>query len=468
MKKIGLIIFVVLCFLVMLLPFAAMPMASSQTTTENKELKEWPQWREEEGYNLSFLSDMGEYFQDHFAFRQELVTANALVYGKLFGASTTDQVIIGTDGWMYYTGTLEDYLSRSVMSDRKVFNAIHNLKLMRDYVEERGSQFILTIAPNKNSVYGQNMPYYYVKGSADNNYQKLKEALIRAEIPFVDLFPVFEEEEEVRYLARDSHWTNRGAVLVYNRIMQEISMAHETYETVPYEVRKEHLGDLTEMLYPLASELEENEYYQKEWSFSYANEVADNMDVWIETTNPEGENTLLMYRDSFGESLLPFFAEAFENAYFSRLVPYNLTNVDVYQPDYTVIERVERRISSFAEEHPIMQAPRKNVRQDGEYQTDTTCEVKADGGYYAVSGKIDPDFLGEEDEIFVRFSTEDGEEATYIPFYLSEESGEDNGYFMYLDQRLFPEKEILAEVLTGSAEECSVLYSGKQELMPGE
>lgn len=464
MKKIGLTVFVVLCFLVMLFPFAGMLAASSNTTTENKELKEWPKWQEEEGINVSFLSDMGDYFQDHFAFRQELVTANALLYGKIFGASTTDQVLIGSHNWMYYAGTLNDYLSRSVMSDRKVFNAIHNLSLMQDYVEARGSRFILAIAPNKNSLYDQDMPYYYVKEEMENNYQKLKQAMDAAGIHSVDLFSAFREEDEVLYLKRDSHWTNRGAVLAYNQIMRETSMDYETYEDVPYEVRKEHLGDLTEMLYPLASELEENEYYQRDWSFSYVNEVTDNMDVWIETSNPAGENTLLMYRDSFGESLLPFFADVFENGYFSRLVPYNLTNVDIYQPDYTVIERVERRISSFAEEHPIMQAPTRDVRQEDVCETDTSCQVEPDGGYYAVSGKVDAGFLQEEDEIFVRFTTADGQETTYSPFYLSDESGEDNGYFMYLDQRLFPEKTVVVEVMAGSEEDCAVLYSEEIEL----
>lgn len=459
MKKIGLTIFVALCFMLLLLPFAGMLVASSDTTTENKELKEWPQWREDENFNLSFLSDMGDYFQDHFAFRQELVTANALLYGKIFGASTTDQVIIGTNNWMYYTGTLNDYLGRSIMSERKTFNAVHNLKLMQDYAEERGSQFILAIAPNKNSVYDQNMPYYYVKSEEESNYQKLKEGLEHAGIHFVDLLSAFRQEEEILYLARDSHWTNRGAVLAYNQMMQETSMDYETYETVPYEVRKEHLGDLTEMLYPLASEREENEYYQRAWSFSYVNDVTDAMDVWIETNNPAGEHTLLMYRDSFGESLLPFFADVFENGYFSRLVPYNLTNVDVYQPDYTIIERVERRISSFAEEHPIMQAPIREVRQEKVYETDTVCRVETDGGYYAVSGNVDLDFLQEEDDIFVRITTADGQSITYSPFYLSEESGEDNGYFMYLDQRLFPEKTVVIEVLAGSEEDCAVLYS---------
>lgn len=140
------------------------------------------------------------------------------------------------------------------------------------------------------------------------------------------------------------------------------------------------LGDLTEMLYPLNSELEENEYYQKDWSWDYVNEVTDNMDEWIETESPSPNGTLLMYRDSFCESMLPFFAEEFSKGYFQRLVPYDLGNVLMYESDYTIIERVERKIPAFASEIPIMSAPRGRLSIDSQTDTKSTLNVeKAEG-----------------------------------------------------------------------------------------
>ena len=70
-----------------------------------------------------------------------------------------------------------------------------------------------------------------------------------------------------------------------------------------------------------------------------------------------------MYRDSFGESILPFFADEYQKAYFSRLVPYNMENLLQYRPDTVVVERVERQIAAFATEIPIMEGPRvENIR----------------------------------------------------------------------------------------------------------
>lgn len=438
MNRRGFIVFIVLCLIVLIIPFAGMIVAPTMITTENKELSELPEIKDEHGININYLGELGNYFQDHFAFRQQMVSANAAIYGQLFGASTTDQVVIGKNNWMYYTGSLDDYLSENVMTERGIKNAVHNIKLLQNYVESKGSQFIFTIAPNKNSIYDADMPYYYKKGQGENNYEKLKKRMAQEGIHFVDLHSVFRGSEETLYLERDSHWTNKGAVLAYNEIMSSILSDYETYADVPYEVRKDHLGDLTEMLYPLNSELEENEYYQKDWSWDYVNEVTDNMDEWIETESPSPNGTLLMYRDSFCESMLPFFAEEFSKGYFSRLVPYDLGNILRYEPDYTIIERVERKIPAFASEIPIMSAPRGRLSIDSQTDTKTTLNVEKAGGYYSFDGIVDADYIQADSEIILVLEDEAGESIAYMPFYRSlNTDGElnDNGYMMYIDQR---------------------------------
>lgn len=468
MKKTGYIIFIIVCLGIILFPFVGMAVAPTNTTTENKTLTEFPELKTEEGINMNYLSDMGTYFQDHFAFRQQLVSANAAIYGKIFGASTTDQVFIGENNWMYYTGTLGDYKASQVMSGRSLQNAVHNLTLMQSYVESRGSKFILTIAPNKNSIYDENMPYYYNKGEADNNYDQLTALLKEAGVNYVDLMDAFQNNDEVLYLKRDSHWTNKGAALAFNQIMQQTDMDYETYENIPYDTRKDHLGDLTEMLYPLNSELENNQYYQKEWSYEYVNEVTDNMDEWIETSNTSESKTLLMYRDSFGESLLPFFADEFGKAYFSRLVPYNLTNVDQYKPDYTVVERVERRISSFAEEPPIMPAPTVKVGPAEKMETNTTLKVEASGGYYVISGIVDREFIQEASRIYIALSDGNGTITGYVPFQVTVADGDgensDYGYQMYLRKDAVPEKEVVIEVLVGDGDQAASVKSQEVNL----
>lgn len=432
--------------LICLIPFAGMSFWPTNETTENTTLAQWPSWTEDDGsWNQAYLSELGEYFDDHFAFRQNFVTANALLRGKLFQTAATDQVIEGTDDWLYYSGTLEDYQGTNIMSDRELYAAAHNLKLIQEYVEAQGSQFIVTVAPNKNSLYTENMPYYYLAGT-EKNLDYFAEALETAGVHYVDLYTRFTEQDEVLYFKRDTHWNNKGAVLAYNALTEAMGIEHETYLNVPYSLETTHSGDLDEMLYPLAVEEEEEYVYDKDWSYSYVNEVTDNMDDWIETINPQKSGTLLMYRDSFGESLLPFMADAVGTGYFSRLVPYNLSQVVQYNPDYVIIERAERNIASFAQSAPIMEPAAVENLTGPEVKTDSTIRTEEQGSWLLIEGEIDETYIEADTEIYVTIRDNMATQITTYPvFYISTDEGD--GYQLYLRLDSIPQGNIHINVI---------------------
>lgn len=416
----------------LLIPFAGMTFWATNETTENTVLAEWPKWEENGKWNQEYLSEMGTYFEDHFAFRQQLVTANAVLRGKVLKDSATTQVVVGTDKWLYYSGTLDDYQGKHLMNDRELYMTVHNLKMISQYVESQGSRFIFTVAPNKNSLYNENMPYYYQKGSK-SNLENLTEMMKEAGVPYVDLYERFQNEEEVLYFKRDSHWNNKGAVLAYNALMDFMGKEHESYLNVPYEEQTSHIGDLDEMLYPLAYEPETEYVYDKNWNYQYVNEVSDNMDDWIETENPGKSDKLLMFRDSFGESILPFVADEVGKGYFSRLVPYNLTQTEQYRPDYVVIEKVERNLIDFIEEAPVMEPVQTSVPFGPEAVSESWMETEKQGSYLMIKGEVEKKYIGERTDIYVSVrNSETMETKVYPVFYTLSEDGENNGYQVYL------------------------------------
>lgn len=117
MKNKGYMIYIIVVCVLLLIPFAGMTFWPTNETTENTVLAEWPEWQKDGKWNESYLSEMGEYFEDHFAFRQNLVTANALLRGKLVKSSATDQVVVGSDDWLYFSGTLDDYRGTELLNN---------------------------------------------------------------------------------------------------------------------------------------------------------------------------------------------------------------------------------------------------------------------------------------------------------------------------------------------------------------
>lgn len=70
----------------------------------------------------------------------------------------------------------------------------------------RERDFLFTIAPNKNSLYGEHMPYYdSSRVSEEKNLVNIKPWLEREGVHYADLYEMFQGQEEILYHKRDSH-----------------------------------------------------------------------------------------------------------------------------------------------------------------------------------------------------------------------------------------------------------------------
>lgn len=451
-KRIGRVVYIVLAMAICLIPFAGMAVHPTTETTEKKELAQWPLLIKDGQWNQEYMQEAGAYFDDHFAFRQELVTADARLRGGLFGVSASDQVILGTDGWLYYEATANDYLRLTAISDRAVYNIAHNVALMQQYVESQGAQFIFTIAPNKNSLYGDHMPYYYQPTGQASNAERLKPFLEQEGVHYLDLFEVFEAQPEELYLKRDSHWNNKGALLAYRTLMEQAGQVCDGYEQAAFQVDPGYLGDLNQMLYPLNGTPEENQNYEIPQNYAYVTETESVEDSWIQTINPTASGSLLMYRDSFGNTLLPLISNAYANVWYSKLNPYSIQlDMEACIPDTVIVERVERQITALGQKPPYMEGP---VVQLGEpiqsAASETTVSLENAGVYYGIQGIVDKKFEESADRIYIRCTDAAGTETVREAFTVTRIEGEtasDYGYQCYIRQDTIPDGPLTIEVL---------------------
>ncbi len=416
--------FIVMIMALLAAPLVLMPAFDGGWTTETTELAEAPKLLNEEGtVNVSFLSDAGAYFEDHFAFRPQLITANSKLTANVFGTSSTDQVITGKEGWLYYSGTLKDYQRTKTLTERQVFNIIHNLSIINNYYKAAGIDFVITFAPDKASLYPEYLPYYIAAGEGISNADILKPLLEEAGITYADMFEAFENDERVLYYRTDTHWNALGAALAYKTLAEAAGKTDITdYDQIPYAMENTHSGDLAEMLWPEAVEPEEDAVFELESHWEYTEPVEDNMDDYFITENPSADGSLYMFRDSFGSALVPYFAHDYGKVVFSRLTPYNITDPFRYETDTVILEKAERNILSLAKEAPAMPSVSANIDADSTIETRTTCSTNESGGYYVVSGAIDPDYFTDDTQIYVEVEFSDAQKKTYEAFYLTGEN----------------------------------------------
>lgn len=454
-------IFIVAILVLCLIPSVGMLFFPTTQTTENKAMAEPPVLMDQEGnLNLAFFQDFETYFNEHMALRNELVSADAKVQTALFAESNVSGVISGTDGWLYYSSTLNDYQGLDVMSDRELFNLANNIGLVQEYLKDRGIGFAFTIAPNKNTLYPENMPYYKDQIVDSRHSAKLLAPyLTQHKVSYVDLFTMFEDEEEALYLKRDSHWNNKGALMAYDALMDRLRQPHEDYASVEPKLMKNENGDLNKMLYSFYGPLEENYDYGLTQNYTYEKENATVEDGWIVTHNPAGKKDLLMFRDSFANTLIPFFSNAFANAYYSKVEPNSLESLlETYAPDCVVMQKVERNISKYLEAPPILTPPTAEIPNKLTIaNTDTTLEADFcmyDANYYQFTGTLDAKRMEPESQVWVSV------DGTVYKAYLTGE----NGYLVYLKADTFAYTTADVEVYILNPGKCIQALATELEL----
>ncbi len=449
--KIKSLAFLLACLLLCLIPTVGIIFFPTTKTSENRAMSEMPVLVKDGKLNTRFFDEFSDYFNEHMGLRNYMVTADARIQETLFGVSNVDGVVVGEDGWLYYSATLNDYLGTEVLSERELYNLAHNLSIVDDYLTERGIDLVVIIPPNKNTLYGEHMPYYdeYIVDQ-DHSAVLLKSYLADQDVPYLDLFELFEAQDEVLYLKRDSHWGTKGAWLVYNAVLDELGVAHERYEAEEPKLGKTHSGDLDRMLHSFFGELEEDYTYPMKNAYSFSSETADVTSGWLISTNPEGNGTILMFRDSFADNLIPFFSDEFATAYYSKGIPGHLERyLETYAPEHVVIEKVERNITDYLNSPPII-SPVTGELPDDIIIADTASEISIevseyDVNYYLLSGAIDPERVETDTEVLVSVNG-----TVYRAFQTGE-----NGFALYLKKADFSEGEPLEiRVFALTAERC--------------
>lgn len=301
------------------------------------------------------------------------------------------------------------------------------------------------------------MPYYdSLKVTEVNHLARLTHILEQEGVNYTDLKSLFDAQDEVLYHERDSHWNNKGAALAADAIMTDLVKIHDSYKDETYEIRTDHIGDLDKMLYPKALTPEDEVYYDKATTFAYVGEVESNFDPKITTVNPVKEGSLVMYRDSFGNTLLPFFADANANAYFSRGVPYQLSDVDAQNADTVVVERAERFLPEMAKNPPVLEGSLTLLDKEEEATDADGAEnvvMRRQGGFFQITGRIRPEYLDWDSRIYVRVNGQ----TVYEAFPRSEE-GSDGAFTLYLSTDKLSGAGDRVEILTDRGEVLDKIY----------
>ena len=170
----------IICFgLLLLLPGAVWSVTKEhfQTEASEKEVStELPKLTKENYQEYAAAAENA--FNALVPFRSQLITLSSLADVKLFQEkSINDKVVLGDENWLFYSmeSNIQDYKGTNLFTEDELVQIASQLTVSAEWLESRGSEFVLFIAPNKETVYGEDhLPAYYKKGEMTRAQQLVR------------------------------------------------------------------------------------------------------------------------------------------------------------------------------------------------------------------------------------------------------------------------------------------------------
>lgn len=314
--------------------------------------------------NISkFPKDFVIFFNDQFPLRSFLVRTNNQWKVSILNSSTNKEVTIGRGDQLFLTADLNytETLNADFFTESELSQINKNLKEVASYLNSKNIKFYVMIAPLAQSIYPENLPVNFRKV---NNTSKLDQidkyltsnTLIKFINPKDDLINT--KAKSQLYRKYDSHWNSIGAFIVYNKLVGELSK--DFPQIIPKKFNEYKITYKVSNRKDLESLLGlTNFYFETEPVLENINEQKKvnlpecaGLKIKCSFVEIEGKNKsypkVLVYRDSFFSSLIPFFADHFsKSTYIWEQFPYSTELIEKEKPELVIFELTEREISTL-------------------------------------------------------------------------------------------------------------------------
>lgn len=351
-----------------ILPLLGAP--AGRLAVENRPLAALPPlslaWRDPAGYGPALAGAV----RDAVPFRDHLIRANSRLRLALFRESPVPGVLVGRDGWLFYTleWALDDFLNVIPLSEKDLAAMVRIQVERRDWLADRGIGYLVVFAPNKSSVYPEEMPAGIAPLRPASRLDQLVPRLRGAGVAVVDLRDVLVAAKAAgrTYQKTDTHWNGWGAFVGAAAVVEAVADLRPGLPVLAaseYEVWEEDRpgGDLAEMLLlpdlwrevDLAPHKKTPILARPAPAGPYP-DPADHPERRRQAfaTDRADWPRLLFFHDSFARSMVPFLAERSSRSVFLWSHAFSPEIIEAEKPDVVVLETVERYVYALTLENP--------------------------------------------------------------------------------------------------------------------
>ena len=167
----------------------------------------------------------------NYPFRGMLIRWYNYYSASLFGSmSAGSPVVVGREGWLFLAkdrtlDVLEEHRAVKPLSEEQLSRLASVYEARRAWLAERGIKYLVVVAPNKDTIYPENLPDAYKQvGPVSRMDQVMGYLDAKTSLNILDLRPtLFEAKKHAQvFYSTDSHWNAYGAFPGYQAIIERL------------------------------------------------------------------------------------------------------------------------------------------------------------------------------------------------------------------------------------------------------
>ncbi len=298
------------------------------------------------------------YYNDRLPWRDELIRLNSALEYYVFQSSSNRNVVRGRDGWLFYNSDADDnpvegYKGMQLFTEEELLRIADNLTVTQALLAERGTEFVLFIAPNKERIYAEKMPSYYGVPAEVYRTGQLVEYLrenteIRVVYPYEELLAARETYPWQLYYRLDTHWNYIGGYIGSCVLADELGIPMPALDRLTVTETEPTICDLADMLNLRDALNTDRDYvisgYDK---YHLTTDRHDLTGSYVYHCEGGDDRKLFMLRDSFADAMDDFLASQFRSSCMVHYSSYSHQLAMQEEPDIFVYETVERRVGEL-------------------------------------------------------------------------------------------------------------------------
>jgi len=334
-----------------------------------------PLWVPRKGTMLEFPSTFEVWFNDHLGDRRQIIgVRNLTTYTGLAsetvvrpqqGQARNAQVIIGREGWLFATveNLVDDFRCSKPFSEAELDRWEQVLVARHNWLARRGIKYVLMIAPNSHTIYGEYMPRNLTKV---NSYSRTDQLLarLRERTDLVTVDPrarlIAGKTNWPTYHKTDTHWNDYGAFLAYEHLCQALQGWYpalrpwriDDYHVTVCEAEGQELSHAVESIVRFPEQMVKLAPKQPRRAQAVGNLPVSAGESRI-TNQPQAElGRAVVLNDSFFWALWPFVSEHWQHVRYAWTADFPIDLIEQERPEIVIQEMVERRLMIYDPKNP--------------------------------------------------------------------------------------------------------------------